>query len=60
MNEISDERFVREMRILWQNSEFEVKVKLSEIIWDYFDKGKRAAELIGKMQVTLSDSEVEK
>ena len=58
MNEISDERFVRDMRIIWQNSELEIRNKLSEIIWDYFDKGNRAAELIGKMQVTLSDKDL--
>jgi len=55
IEEISDDVFVDEMRILWQNVDVETRNKLAEMIDDYFDEGQRAEKIINKMQEKRED-----
>ncbi len=53
MKEISDELFVKDMRILWQNLGVEERNKLGDIIRKYFNYGERPTNLIEKMQIQI-------
>ena len=50
---ISDETFVKEFQILWQNGDVCIRNFLSNMIYDYFDLGERAEKIINKMQETI-------
>ncbi len=50
MEQISDEMFVREMSILWQNADIPVRNRLAKIIRNYYDCGDRAEKIINRMQ----------
>lgn len=50
MESISDEMFVREMSILWQNINQGKRNRLAEIIRSYYDQGERAELIIFRMQ----------
>lgn len=47
--EITDEDFVKEMKILWQNN-ISVRELICCMIRDYFNAGDRAEKIIQKMQ----------
>jgi len=53
MEEISDEMFVKEMRILWQNLSVQKRNKLGDLIRDYFNQGERTEKIIFKMQCKI-------
>lgn len=46
---ITDEQFVREMSILWQNLDVPTRRRLGKIIRNYFDLGERAEDIINRM-----------
>ena len=50
MEPISNEIFVREIKILWQNSDVTHRKMLGSIIRDCFNIGDRAEKIINKMQ----------
>ena len=52
MSEIEDDVFVKEIRILWQNSDVTTRKCLGNIIRSYFE-GDRAEKIINKMQVGI-------
>jgi len=53
MELIDDKTFVREMKLLWQNSDISHRNMLGSIIRDYFNIGDRAEKIINKMQETI-------
>lgn len=58
MERISDEMFVREMSILWQNLEIPKRKQLGKIIRGYFDQGDRAELIINRMQEKIEPPEL--
>jgi hypothetical protein len=50
--EISDEMFVKEMRILWQNGPDDNRKLILQCVYDYFEEP-RAERIINKMQETI-------
>ena len=52
MEEISDEMFVKEMRIFWQESLIINRKKFGECIRNYFE-GDRAEKIINKLQMKI-------
>lgn len=50
MERLSDEEFVKELSILWQNVEVSTRNRLSKIIKDYYDFDNRAEKIIARMQ----------
>ncbi len=50
MERITDEEFVREMSILWQNVDQDERNRLAEVIRNYYDHGDRAELIINRMQ----------
>ncbi len=52
---ISNETFVKEFQILWQNSNIDIRNFLNNIIYDHFDLGERAEKIINKMQEKIEE-----
>ncbi|KKL92204.1 hypothetical protein LCGC14_1887030 [marine sediment metagenome] len=50
MERITDEEFVREMSLLWQNVDQAERNRLAEVIRNYYDQGDRAEAVIKRMQ----------
>ena len=50
IDEISNEEFVKEMKIFWQNADVETRNNFMFMLKDYFDEGYRADKIIQKMQ----------
>ena len=50
---MDDETFVKEIKVLWQNSNDEVRNALADMIRTYYNTGCRADMIIGKMQESI-------
>jgi hypothetical protein len=55
MERLSDEMFVKEMSILWQNSSVTVRNRLANIIRNYYNQGDRAEKIISRMQEKIEE-----
>lgn len=47
---LNDSEFIRELQILWQNSDVRTRNKFAAIIHGYFDYGDRAELIINRLQ----------
>jgi hypothetical protein len=50
---LDDAEFIRELQILWQNSNVRTRNKFAAIIHGHFDYGDRAELIIERLQETL-------